>query len=126
MARAVCQTAPRSPVQPVWRLFPGRGGVAYLSEPNASAATEAFLSGRRLLGDWRFYMLPKLLYELMPVLYVAVGFSAALLLYNSYAILSGILLLIVAIVILYMRLESRTEAMERQRPYTQKKSQKRE
>jgi putative Mn2+ efflux pump MntP len=58
-------------------------------------------------------MLPKLLYELMPVLYVAVGFSAALLLYNSYAILSGILLLIVGLVILYMRLESRTEAMER-------------
>jgi hypothetical protein len=76
---------------------------------------------RRLLGDWRFYMLPKLLYELMPVLYVAVGFSAALLLYNSYAILSGILLLIVALVILYRRLESRTEVMERQRLYTQKK-----
>jgi hypothetical protein len=58
-------------------------------------------------------MLPKILYELMPVLYVAVGFAAALLLYNSYAILSGILLLSVALVILYMRLENRTEAMER-------------
>ena len=69
-------------------------------------------------------MLPKLLYELMPVLYVAVGFSAALLLYNSYAILSGILLLIVALVILYMRLESRTEAVERfERLPTRKKRQ---
>jgi hypothetical protein len=69
-------------------------------------------------------MLPKILYELMPVLYVAVGFAAALLLYNSYAILSGILLLSVALVILYMRLENRTEAMERfERLYTQKKRQ---
>ena len=58
-------------------------------------------------------MLPKLLYEVMPVLYIAVGFNAALLLYNSYAILSGILLIIAAVVILYMRLESRTKAMER-------------
>jgi hypothetical protein len=66
-------------------------------------------------------MLPKLLYELMPVVYVAVGFVAALLLYNSYVLLSGILLLIVARVILYMRLENRTEAMERQRLNTQKK-----
>jgi len=53
-------------------------------------------------------MLPKLLYELKPVLYVAVGLAAVLLLYNSYAILSGILLLSVGLVILYMRLESRT------------------
>jgi uncharacterized membrane protein YeiH len=51
-------------------------------------------------------MLPKLLYELMPVLYVSVGFAAALLLYNSYAILSGIVLLIAALMILYMRLEA--------------------
>jgi hypothetical protein len=58
-------------------------------------------------------MLPKLLYDLMPVLYVAVGFAAALLLYNSYAILSGTLLLSVALVILYTRLESRTKKMER-------------
>jgi hypothetical protein len=57
-------------------------------------------------------MLLKILYELMPVLYVAVGFAAALLLYNSYAILSGILLLSVALVILYMRLERRTETIE--------------
>ena len=51
-------------------------------------------------------MLPKLLYELMPVIYVSVGFAAALLLYNSYAILSGIVLLIAALMILYMRLEA--------------------
>jgi hypothetical protein len=53
-----------------------------------------------LLGDWGFYMLPKLLYELMPVFYVSVGFAAALLLYNSYAILSEIVLLIAALMIL--------------------------
>ena len=58
-------------------------------------------------------MLPKLLYEVMPVIYIAFGFAAALSLYNSYAILSGILLLIAAIVILYMRLESRTKALHR-------------
>ena len=58
-------------------------------------------------------MLPKLLYEVMPVLYISVGFAAAVFLYNSYAILSGILLLIVAVVILYMRLERRTETIER-------------
>jgi hypothetical protein len=58
----------------------------------------------------------------MPVLYVAVGFAAALLLYNSYAILSGIMLLIVAVVILYMRLESRAEALHRfEGLYTPKK-----
>ena len=69
-------------------------------------------------------MLPKLLYELMPVLYVSVGFAAALLLYNSYAILSGIVLLIAALMILYMRLESRTEAIERfERLPTRKKRQ---
>ncbi len=68
-------------------------------------------------------MLPKLLYELMPVLYIAVGFAAALLLYNSYAIFSGILLLAVALVILYMRLGNRTKAMERwERLYTQRKT----
>lgn len=79
---------------------------------------------RSLLGDWGFYMLPKLLYELMPVLYVSVGFAAALLLYNSYAILSGIVLLIAALMILYMRLESRTEAIERfERLPTRKKRQ---
>jgi hypothetical protein len=60
----------------------------------------------------------------MPVLYVAVGFAGALLLYNSYAILSGTLLLIVALMILYMRLERRTEAMERfERLPTRKKRQ---
>ena len=70
-------------------------------------------------------MLPRLLYEVMPVLYIAVGFAAAVFLYNSYAILSGILLLIVAVVILYMRLESRTEALHRfEGLYTPKKRQK--
>jgi len=69
-------------------------------------------------------MLPKLLYDLMAVLYVGVGFAAALLLYNSYAIFSGILLLIVALVILYMRLERRTETIERfERLRTRKKRQ---
>jgi hypothetical protein len=69
-------------------------------------------------------MLPKPLYELMPVLYIALGVAAALLLYNSYAVFSGILLIIVALIILYMRLENRTEAMERlERVHSQKKKQ---
>ena len=48
-------------------------------------------------------MLPKSLYELLPFLYIALGVVAALVLYNSYAIISGILLLTVALMILYMR-----------------------
>jgi hypothetical protein len=67
-------------------------------------------------------MLPKSLYELIPFLYIVIGVVAALVLYNSYAIISGILLLTVALMILYMRLKSRTKAMERfERLYTQKK-----
>lgn len=70
-------------------------------------------------------MLPKSLYELMPFLYVVLGVAAALALYNSYAIISGILLLTVALMILYMRLKSRTKAMEQfERIHTQKKRQK--
>jgi len=70
-------------------------------------------------------MLPKSLYELLPFLYIALGVVAALVLYNSYAIISGILLLTVALMILYMRLKSRTKAMERfERLYAQKKRQK--
>jgi hypothetical protein len=69
-----------------------------------------------------FYMLPKSLYELVPFLYIVLGVVAALVLYNSYAIISGILLLTVALMILYMRLKSRTKAMEHfERLYTQKK-----
>ena len=71
-----------------------------------------------------FYMLPKSLYELLPFLYIALGVVSALVLYNSYAIISGILLLTVALMILYMRLKSRTKAMERfERLYAQKKRQ---
>jgi hypothetical protein len=67
-------------------------------------------------------MLPKPLYDILPVLYVVLGVAAALVLYNSYAISSGILSLTVALMILYMRLKSRTEAMERfERLCTQKK-----
>jgi len=69
-------------------------------------------------------MLPKSLYELLPFLYIALGVVAALVLYNSYAIISGILLLTVALMILYMRLKSRTKEMERfERLYAQKKRQ---
>lgn len=67
-------------------------------------------------------MLPKSLYELIPFLYVVLGVVVALVLYNSYAIISGILLLTVALMILHMRLKSRTKAMERfERLYAQKK-----
>jgi hypothetical protein len=58
-------------------------------------------------------MLPKSLYELIPFLYIVLGVVAALVLYNSCAIISGILLLTVALMILYMGLKSRTKAMER-------------
>jgi hypothetical protein len=34
-------------------------------------------------------MLPKSLYELIPFLYIFLGIAAALVLYNSYAIISG-------------------------------------
>jgi hypothetical protein len=53
-------------------------------------------------------ILPRSLYEFMPYLYVVIGIIAALVLYNSYAIISGILLLTVAFMIFYMRLKSRT------------------
>jgi len=70
-------------------------------------------------------MLPKSLYELLPFLYIALGVVAALVLYNSYPVISGILLLTVALMILYMRLKSRTKATERfERLYAQKKRQK--
>ena len=69
-------------------------------------------------------MLPKALYDVIPFLYVFLGIAAALVLYNSYAIISGILLLTVALLILYMRLKSRTKAMERfERLYARKKRQ---
>lgn len=64
-------------------------------------------------------MLPKSLYELIPFLYVFLGVAAALFLYNFYAIISGILLVTVALMILYIRLKSRAKGMERfERLYT--------
>ena len=67
-------------------------------------------------------MIPKTTYEMLPYVYVGAGFTAALFLYNSYAVVSGILLLTVALVILYMRLKNRTAKMERfERLYTREK-----
>ena len=67
-------------------------------------------------------MIPKTTYEMLPYVYVGAGFTAALFLYNSYAVVSGILLLTVALVILYMRLKNRTDRMERfERLYTREK-----
>ena len=67
-------------------------------------------------------MIPKTTYEMLPYFYIAGGIAAALYIYNSYAIVSGILLLTVALVVLYMRLENRTNKMERfERLYTREK-----
>ena len=67
-------------------------------------------------------MIPKTTYEMLPYVYIGAGFTAALFLYNSYAIVSGILLLTVAGVILHMRLKHRSYKMERfQRLYMREK-----
>jgi hypothetical protein len=58
----------------------------------------------------------------MPYLYVVIGVAAALVLYNSYAIISGVLFLIVAFIIFYMRLKNRTEKVDRyERLYVEEK-----
>ena len=57
-------------------------------------------------------MIPKTVYEMLPYVYIAAGIAAALLIYNSYAIVEGILLLTVSSVI-HMRLKNRTDKMER-------------
>jgi hypothetical protein len=64
-----------------------------------------------LHGD--LIVLPKSLYEFMPYLYVVIGVVTALALYNSYAIISGVLFLTVALMIFYMRLKNRTEKVDR-------------
>ena len=67
-------------------------------------------------------MLPKSLYEFMPYFYVVIGVAAALALYNSYAIISGVLFLTVALMIFYRRLKNRTEKMDRyERLYVEEK-----
>ncbi len=71
-------------------------------------------------------MISKTTYEMLPYVYIGAGFTAALFLYNSYAIVSGILLLTVAIVILDMRLKyraDRTEHVERLYAREKKKNQ---
>jgi hypothetical protein len=54
-------------------------------------------------------MISKTTYEMLPYVYIGAGFTAALFLYNSYAIVSGILFLTVAVVILQMRLKHRAD-----------------
>ena len=67
-------------------------------------------------------MIPNTTYEMLPYIYIGAGFTAALFLHNSYAIVSGTLLLTVAIVILHMRLKHRAVKMERfERLYTREK-----
>ncbi len=58
-------------------------------------------------------MISKTAYEVLPYVYIVAGTAAALYIYNSYAIVAGILLLTVALVILHMRLKNRTDKMER-------------
>jgi hypothetical protein len=57
-------------------------------------------------------MIPKTVYEMLPYVYIAAGIAAALLIYNSYAIVAEILLLTLSFVILHMRLKNRTDKME--------------
>ena len=83
-------------------------------------ATVQRMSLINLHGD--LIVLPKSLYEFMPYLYIVIGAVAALALYNSYAIISGVLFLAVALVIFYMRLKSRTEKLDRyERLYVEEK-----
>ena len=61
----------------------------------------------------------------MAYLYVVIGVVTALALYNSYAIISGVLLLTVALMIFYMRLKNRTEKADRyERLYVEEKKKK--
>jgi hypothetical protein len=58
-------------------------------------------------------MTPRSAYDFLPYIYVVLGMGVALLLYNAYAIVSGILLVLVGLGILHMRLRHRTDKMHR-------------
>lgn len=53
-------------------------------------------------------MLPKFIYDALPYLVAIIGASAALIVYNRFAVVSGFVLIVLALVIVHMRLDSRT------------------
>ncbi|MSQ18313.1 MAG: hypothetical protein EXR39_01845 [Betaproteobacteria bacterium] len=53
-------------------------------------------------------MLPKFIYDALPYLVAITGASAALIVYNRFAVVSGFVLIVLALVIVHMRLDSRT------------------
>ncbi len=57
-------------------------------------------------------MMPKSLYEALPYLIAVLGAAAALSIYNRYAIISGIALIFLALLIVHMRLASRTNRVK--------------
>lgn len=54
-------------------------------------------------------MMPKAIYEALPYMVAVLGATAALILYNRYAIISGIALIFLALWIVHLRLASRTK-----------------
>mgnify|MGYP006871807551 CR=1 FL=1 len=56
--------------------------------------------------------MPRLLYDALPYLVAVIGAMAALIVYNRYAIISGIALIALALVIVHLRLRSRTRRVE--------------
>ncbi len=57
-------------------------------------------------------MMPKSIYEALPYLVAVLGAAAALTIYNRYAIISGIVLIFLALLIVHLRLASRTKRVE--------------
>ena len=57
-------------------------------------------------------MMPKSIYEALPYLVAVLGAVAALTIYNRYAIISGIVLIFLALLIVHLRLASRTKRVE--------------
>lgn len=56
--------------------------------------------------------MPKSIYEVLPYLVAVLGAVAALTIYNRYAIISGIALIFLALLIMHLRLASRTKRVE--------------
>ncbi len=57
-------------------------------------------------------MMPKSIYEALPYLVAVLGAVAALTIYNRYAIISGIVLIFLALLIVHLRLATRTKRVE--------------
>ncbi len=57
-------------------------------------------------------MMPKSIYEALPYQVAVLGAVAALTIYNRYAIISGIVLIFLALLIVHLRLTTRTKRVE--------------